>query len=384
MNILHLNPFFYPYKGGTEQYIYDLGKRQAKKNNVSIVTSKYHSHKGFEEMEGMHVYRLNSIVLKNLPSIFPPPYSITPAFTHQIRKIIHDQKPDVINLHNRFCVDYYTLMMLKKVLKIPLFLTIHNPKPTGISSAVDALGAFYDRTGGKFIIKNSDHIIANSKWSQKVTLSGESLRKSEVIYNGIDLDVYKPVRSKLKENFNADTVSLTVSRLVPQKGLTYLIQALQYVDHDYKAVIYGKGPDGARLERLAKDLSVQKKVAFTGRTGFLDDSDMAKLYSGADFFVLPSLYEPFGIAFTSAMACETPCIGTRVGGVPEVLGDTGLYCEPRNPADLADQINRMIEDKKLRSKLGKAARKRTAKLFDWEKIEPQVTKSYERYLERRR
>jgi glycosyltransferase involved in cell wall biosynthesis len=384
MNILHLNPFFYPYKGGTEQYIYDLGKRQAKKHNVTVVTSRYQSNKPHEVMDGMKIHRLRSIVLKRLPNIFPPPYSITPAFTHQIRKIIHDEKPDIINLHNRFCVDYYSLMMLKKALKIPLFLTIHNAKPVGISKTIDTLGSVYDRTGGSFIIKHSDWIIANSKWSQRVTIPQDLLKKSEVIYNGIDTSVYKPKKSSFRKKFDAENISLTVSRLVPQKGLSYLIQALQYVDHDYKAVIYGKGPESTKLEKLAHELDVRDKVVFTGRAGFMDDSEMAKLYSGADFFVLPSLYEPFGIALTSAMACETPCIGTNVGGVPEVLGKTGLYCEPRDPSGLADQINRMIEDKKLRDKLGKESRKRAIKMFEWDIIAPQVVKSYSNFLEARK
>lgn len=378
MNILHINPFFYPYMGGTEKFIYGLGKQHAKKHNVSVVTSRYGSGKAQENIDGMEVYRLNSLVLKRLPSFLPPPYSITPQFPMALRKIIKEEKPDIIHLHNRFCFDYYSLVLIKTIMKIPLFLSLHNAKPVGISKAVDFLGKLYDRTGGGFMIKHADRIIANSKWTLNVTLPENYGKKNcEVIYNGIDLKKYKPTTSNLKEKLGCEYASVTVSRLIPQKGLSYLIRALEYIDSDFKAVIVGKGPEKKKLERLADELEVKDKVYFAG---YVPEEQMVKYYSGADFSVLPSLYEPFGIVLLESMACEIPPIVSNACAMPEVVGKAGLLSKPQDEKDLAEQMNRLIGDERLRDKLGKEGRKRCEKMFSWDVIGEQFEDSYKNYL----
>lgn len=381
LSILHINPFFYPFQGGTEKYLLDLSKRLAKKHNVSIITSRLHGTRKYEEIHGIKVYRLESMIFKKLPLFLPPPYSISPGFPLAFKKICDQERVDIIHLHNRFCSDYYSLILLKKVIKKPLFLSLHNARTIGIKPSINIAGKAYDNTIGKIIMRGADRIIANSKWTLDVTLPSDyPKRQAEVIYNGIDTKLYKKVKSNMKEKLGCENYSLTVSRIIPQKGLEYLVKALPYIEGDFKAVVIGKGTEVGKLKKLAKKLKVEKKLHFTG---FVPEKDMTKYYSSADVFVLPSLYEPFGIVLLEAMACETPVVAAGSGGIPEVVDKSGIIVKPRNEKQIAKGVNDLLADSKLRKKYAKKGRERAEKVFDWDIIAKQVESSYKKYLGRK-
>jgi len=124
----------------------------------------------------------------------------------------------------------------------------------------------------------------------------------------------------------------------------------------------------------------------------LDKKEVIQLYSHADVFCCPSIYEPFGIINIEAMACETAVVASAVGGIKEVVveGETGLLIpleqqdvapfEPIDPdkfsKDLADGVNKVINNKELRETMAKNGRKRVEENFDWEAIAKQVEGLY--------
>ena len=124
----------------------------------------------------------------------------------------------------------------------------------------------------------------------------------------------------------------------------------------------------------------------------LDKEEVIQLYSHADVFCCPSIYEPFGIINIEAMACETAVVASAVGGIKEVVvhGETGLLVnleqqeeapfEPKNPdkfsRDLADGVNQLISDKELSKKMAKNGRRRVEETFDWIAIAKQVEDLY--------
>ena len=112
----------------------------------------------------------------------------------------------------------------------------------------------------------------------------------------------------------------------------------------------------ARAERLAE------RVRFTG---YLDDGELRRCVAGATALALPSLYEGFGLPALEAMACGRPVLAASAGALPEVCGEAALYCDPRDPADIAAGLRRLAEDTALTERLSAAGREH-ARRFSWD------------------
>jgi len=155
-------------------------------------------------------------------------------------------------------------------------------------------------------------------------------------------------------------------RLVEQKGFKYLLEAAREINST--VVILGRGPQERKLKKSAPE-----NVVFI--TDRVSEHELACLYKAAKAFILPSLYEPFGMVLVEAMAMETPVVGTTVGGIPEIITpDTGILVPPRNPTAIAEAINSLLASPAKARRMGKAGRKRVEKNFTWD----QTAEGYER------
>lgn len=382
MRILHVNPFFSPYVGGTENYIHDLSTRLARRGHeVTVLTAKLRGTREEETIDGIRVVRVPSLVLSWLPPPLPPPYAIAPEASKVAVGLA--KRHDIIHLHNRFFTSFANAALAaRKIAKKPLVLTIHNSKTKGISLATDLFGNLFDSFYGDFVIKSADHVIGNSQYSLDITAPFVPARKKRVVYNGIDLKRYRKVKSRVKQRLGCKFLSATTCRLVRQKGLAYLVDSLRLVDVDgFHAVVVGGGPLLKSLARRAEKQGVSGRMTFTGK---VPHENLLQVLSAADCFVLPSLYEPFGMAVTEAMALGVPVATSSAGGLPEVVGDAGVLFKPRSPRAIADAINRLAGDKRLRNRLGRAGLERARKVFDWDKIAVKVEETYEDVLNSRR
>lgn len=201
------------------------------------------------------------------------------------------------------------------------------------------------------------------------------------IRNGIDLDVRSPsVDQALKRaEFGIEKQTCVigaVGRLTPVKGLVYLVKALKILldqQADVKLLVAGDGVLKEELTALAKDLEIAEKVAILGHR---EDTD--QLMQVMDIFALPSLSEGIPMALLEAMVMSRPVVASRVGGIPEIIEDgiSGLLVEPGDPAGLALQCRKMMEDKEFAARLGGAARDRVAKNFSAERMGEKVSQLY--------
>ena len=160
-----------------------------------------------------------------------------------------------------------------------------------------------------------------------------------IVRNGIPIaDDAPPCRPAVHDS--GRPVVVTLARLDPQKGLTYLLRAAAELP-DVEFVVAGEGPERAALEREARALGVADRVAFVGFR-----HDTAALLAGADVFVLPSLNEGLPLAVLEAMAAARPVVATAVGGTPEVVrdGETGLLVPPGDARALAAAIRELLHD----------------------------------------
>ena len=224
----------------------------------------------------------------------------------------------------------------------------------------------------KMIYTKPDYIQAISNFLAKRAKNNGYKGEIEVIPNGVDLDLFKSIE---RIDNKKEKVILTVSRLVKKNGIDDLIKAGQYLDFPFKILIIGIGPDEEKLKKLVKKLKLQDKVIFQGH---VDYKGLPSYYTSADVFVRPSLTEGLGNVFLEAMATGLPVIGTNVGGIPDFLEDrkTGLFCEIRNPKDIAEKIEEILNNDELRKTLSKNGYDLVQEKYGWDKISQQMKKIY--------
>jgi len=143
-----------------------------------------------------------------------------------------------------------------------------------------------------------------------------------------------------------------------------------------KLVILGSGPDEAKLKILAQETAVKDNVLFLGHR---DYKDLPKYVETADFFCRPSLSEGLGNSFLESMAVNTPIVGTEVGGIPDFLhdGETGLFCEVRNPVSIAQAVERYVQNPELYNKIKDAGRELVLQKYSWDSVASQMNQLFQ-------
>lgn len=235
----------------------------------------------------------------------------------------------------------------------------------------------------KSILK-SHKIIAVSENTKRDIIKHFSITplKIAVIYEGTD-EIFKPVQHtkkieevKKKYNINKRFI-LTTGNYTPRKNLGRLLSGFERIrrKNTCQLVIFGNIKQQSEwfevFERLPAN--IKKDVIFTGYV-FLDD--LPYLYSGAEFFIYPSLYEGFGLPPLEAMSCGCPVITSNTSSLPEVVGDAGILIDPYNVDEIAENMERLLLDEKLREELKIKGLER-AKQFTWEKTARETLKVYE-------
>lgn len=223
--------------------------------------------------------------------------------------------------------------------------------------------------------------------------------KVVTIRNGVDIEKFAPnfdphVKEKITNKYGiTGRYAIFVGRITRQKGLAHLLRAWQSVSPEYGLVLAAGSPDepgiGAEVEQLINDLQRSRKNVWWIKDMAPHD-ELTSLLTGADLFVCPSIYEPLGIVNLEAMGCETAVLGSRVGGIPEVVSDnqTGRLVDydvtdPRTfESNLSAQINDLMANQDLLQKMGKAGRIRAKEHFDWDAIAVQTIELYRQVLAR--
>ncbi len=289
--------------------------------------------------------------------------------------------------------------LAKLMWSIPHVMTIHSLEPLRPWKAEQlgggyALSMFCERTA----IEGADAVIAVSRGVRDDVMNcypAVNPDRIHVIHNGIDPEIYRPQPSpETLARFGIDPSRPFVlfnGRITRQKGLPLLLAAALKLDPHFQLVIVASSPDtpeiAAEVATLAGRVSAERgNLIWIDR--FIAREDLIHLHSHASVFVCPSIYEPFGLVILEAMACETPVVASKVGGIPEIVveGETG-YLVDFDPADLdgftsalADRIEKLLKDPTLATSMGKAGRKRVLQHFGWPAIASKTVQLYETLL----
>ncbi len=311
---------------------------------------------------------------------------------------------DVVHVHTWY--SHFGGILAKLNYGIPLVLTVHSLEPLRPWKR-EQLGGGYDFTVWleKTAIEMADAVIAVSQETRDDIIHHFDIDGSRVnvIYNGIDTEEYRKVDDPDRvARFGIDPVRpfvLFVGRITRQKGIIHLVNAIKYLDPSFQVVLCAGAPD---TPEIAAEMKAALDVARSGRSGVIwieemvDTPTKVALYSHADVFCCPSIYEPFGIINLEAMACETPVIASAVGGMKEVIvhEETGRLVplaqlsespfEPVDPdkfsRDLADATNALMADPETRESMAKAGRRRAIETFSWSAIAHQTLTLYQRLV----
>ncbi|MBT3705195.1 glycosyltransferase family 4 protein [Candidatus Peregrinibacteria bacterium] len=364
-----------PLKGGAELQMYLLAKFLDREKFNPIVccgpSPTLDNWVANLENEDIRVIRLE-IKHKNDPSQLK-----------QLKSIIKEEKIDLLHIHVWNPASGRFALLAGKRTKTPIITTEHDPfKLNPIKNTIK-----------KSLLKHVSKIITVSKQNQTLLqdLYPDQKHKISVIHNGIDTTWWKSqiisfgakdrtnIRKELFESDTKTLVGLTVAELHPRKGLHFLLRAIQNLltqlpatkSQNIRFAIAGEGPQREALQKLIEKRNLQNHVILLGRR-----KNIPQLMKSADFFVLPSTREAFGLVNLEAMISNLPIIATKAGGIPEIIENnkTGLLVPTENEKLLAQAIKKLISSKPLRDRLAKNAKKTVEKTFDAH----QMAKKYER------
>ena len=279
----------------------------------------------------------------------------------QLLWLIRRERIDVINIHYPTSQLFFSLCRL--VTRVRLITSVHG---ADIFPGGKPRDAYARRL--RFLFARSDAIVANSQAFREdfLSLFPELRDKTTFIHNGVDWDELHPGDLPLEPH--RVPYVLCVAAHNQKKALDVLLQSFAVVarsDDAVRLMLVGDGPLRADLEKLSTDLQLGERVIFAGA---LERAEVVKRLHGCQVFVLPSRSEPFGIAIVEAMACGKPVVGSRTGGIPEIIEDgrEGLLVEPDDPDALAGAIQRLLGDAGLRADLGSHGREKVLNRFLWE------------------
>jgi alpha-maltose-1-phosphate synthase len=272
---------------------------------------------------------------------------------------------------------------------IPHVVTVHSLEPLRPWKAEQlgggyALSSWCERTA----VEAAAAVIAVSNGMRDdvlATYPAVPADKVRVIHNGIDTSEYRPdPATDVLDQYGVDPGRpsvIFVGRVTRQKGLPVLLRAASTIDQAAQLVICAGQADTPELAAEVSDLARQLRANRSGviwLTGMLAKREVIQLLSHASVFVCPSLYEPLGIVNLEAMGCGTAVVGSRVGGVPEVVadGETGLLVPPGDPAALAEAINVLLADEHRAAQMGRLGRARAETEFGWASIAAQTVALY--------
>lgn len=272
-----------------------------------------------------------------------------------LKRIIKKYNIEIIHANSEAAGIVAVKTRQKYNLDIPIVYTAHGVLPAKV----------------KDIINQVDKIIAVSNFSREAAIKeGFSANKIEVVYNGVDIDKFKPHEEKrnlLRKKYNIPQDAFTmiiVSRIknLRNKGHQHLLNVLsEYeVSKYWHLVVIGKGKGLGSLKQKVKEHNLQDRVHLLGHK-----TDVENYEDMADVVVLPSYFETFGLVLAEGMAMEKPAVAFKVGGVPEVIEDnkTGFMVDYDNDDELVEKLAILAKNPDLCKQMGIQARKKVAKDF---------------------
>ena len=356
---------FPPKLGGIQSYLWELWRRMDPGAFAVLTASSHPLAPAFDADQraaGFHIERTTS------PVLVP-----TPGLVRRIRTLAEEAKASVVVIDPAFPLG----LVGRALAPLDYAVVLHGAEVTApgrIPGTRHVLAAAL--SGARLAVCAGGYPAAEG-----VRAAGARMPAVVDVPPGVDTERLRPLTAAQRRDARAEfglpergPVVVSVSRLVPRKGMDVLIEAAAALVPSFPGLVVaisGTGRDRARLERL-----VAAHRAPVRLVGAVPDSALPRLYGAADVFVMACRdrwggleQEGFGMVFLEAAACGVPQVAGRSGGAHEAVvdGETGLVIDdPRRSGHVAAALRRLLTDDALRRRMGRAARKRAEQEFGWD------------------
>ncbi|CAM3446851.1 N-acetyl-alpha-D-glucosaminyl L-malate synthase BshA [Aeromicrobium ponti] len=360
----------YPTVGGSGVVATELGKMLAEKGHeIHFISSSL----PFRLKRMYHNIFYHQVDVNQYSVFQYAPYDI--ALASKMAEVIKREDLDLVHVH--YAIPHAVCAILAKQMSgkdIKIVTTLHGTDITVLGydpSLTDAI---------RFGIEKSDGVtaVSNALISQTYDLIKPD-KPIKAVYNFIDERVYQKTDSDyLKEEYGIrpeEKVIIHVSNFRSVKRVPDVIKAFAKIAKEIpaKLLLVGDGPEMTVICQLVNDLKLKSNVLFLGKQDNLEE-----LYSISDLMLLLSEKESFGLVALEAMACGVPCIGTNVGGIPEVIddGETGYVCGLGDIDEVSQKAINLLKDSNLHRKFSAQSISLAKEVFSAERIVSQYEEFY--------
>lgn len=375
--------------GGMNSYLLQVARGLGRRGHLVDVFTRHHDPKDPEIVEldtGVRIIHLRAgsydLQKKEL-------HRHSLEFLNNLRWHQQNDRRTYDIIHSHYWLSGKVGMMLSKAWMVPHITSFHTLAKTKLRARVGEKESDLRLSDEHLIIRSADGIVtlAESEKQDMIRLYGAKRNRIKVIPPGVDLKLFAPRDKRIarrKLNLGNGKLVLFAGRAEPIKGLDILVEAIANLEENSGAnlvVVGGTVGHDSELERIqsmAKRFGIDEDVTFVGS---VTQPILADYYNAADIFVLPSYYESFGLAALEAMACGTPVIASRVGGIPSFLehGKTGYLIPWRCPEPFSQTLDLLLTNNSLRQSMGRQARSK-ALTMDWDAVCSGVEDYYEEVI----
>lgn len=353
---------FPPKVGGIQSYLWELWRRLPPERAVVFTTA----YPGAAEWDAAQPFR---VVRSHCRVLLP-----TAATTSRIEALAAEVDASIVLLD-----PVLPLGLVGPKLSRPYAVVLHGAEVT-VPGRLPGSAAALRR-----VVTGAAHVVAAGGYpaAEARRVAGDAMPPTTLVPPGVDTDRFRPLdpdeRRKARADFGVtddDEVVVTMSRLVPRKGMDVVVEAAARLAPDrprLTVLVAGSGRDRSRLERLV--VRTGAPVRFLGR---VPDDDLPRLLGCADLFAMLCRnrwvgleQEGFGIVFLEAAACGVPQLAGDSGGAAEAVadGETGLVMRrPTDTAEVAAALARLLDDDATRAHMGEAGRRRAVEQFDYDHL----------------
>ncbi len=233
-----------------------------------------------------------------------------------------------------------------------------------------------------YSVKKSKLIIVPSQYWKKELVKKFKVPQKKIIvtHEAVDPDFLKLVGKKRKsvlKKFSLKTpFFIYTGNVYPHKNIERLLRAIRKINNVNLVIVCSRGVFTKRLSFLVNKLRLKKRVDFLG---FVNDRDLISLYQKAEALVQPSLMEGFGLTGLEAMAAGCSVVSSNASCLPEIYGEAALYFDPLNITDIAEKLELILKNKKLREELAKKGKKQVEK-YSWMETARTTVEGYKKIL----
>ena len=376
--------------GGMSVYIRELSRELGKLGYSIDIFTRVHgsAHDGIVELgKNARLIHLKAGEEREIPKL-----TIYSHLSEFVREVDHFRQMSGIDydlIHSHYWLSGWAGMQLQQLWKVPHMTMLHTMGAVKNAMAIGQDEPELRIRCESLLVKYCQRIIAPTVKEKEYLIQyyGALPESIRVTPCGVNLELFRSIEKQIARNylgFNGDEIILFVGRIVPIKGIDKLLMAMTYLEKREKIKLVVIGGDQhceeevKRLKALTKRLNIDDSVNFLG---LVEQEELPYFYSAADLCVFPSYYESFGLVALESLACGTPVVATKVGGIEGVIreGETGYIVKDNEPDRLADKITLMLSGSKARVEAIHSIRASVIQ-YSWANIAEAMAAEYEALL----